>query len=72
VEIISGSALASMLAPPAAASPSVMLVTTRHGTVAVPANFPRRQSQDGRMHACMRPAQNGGMRLICVFMPPAM
>lgn len=44
-----------------------MVITTKHGTVAVPHNFPRRQSKDGRMHACMRPAQDGSMRLICIF-----
>ena len=49
-----------------------MLVTTRHGSVVVPANFPRRESKDNRMHACMRPGPSGGnMRLICIFMPPA-
>jgi hypothetical protein len=48
-----------------------MLVTTRHGSVLVPANFPRRESKDNRMHACMRPNPNGGMRLICIFFPPA-
>ena len=46
-----------------------MLVTTKHGSVVVPANFPRRESKDNRMHACMRPAPSGGMRLICIFMP---
>jgi hypothetical protein len=24
------------------------------------------------MHACMRPADGGTMRLICIFMPPSM
>jgi acyl CoA:acetate/3-ketoacid CoA transferase beta subunit len=51
--------------------PGAMLVTTKHGSVIVPANFPRRESKDSRMHACMRPT-DGGMRLICIFMPPAM
>ena len=48
-----------------------MLVTTKHGSVVVPANFPRRESKDHRMHACMRPGQGGSMRLICIFLPPA-
>lgn len=48
-----------------------MLVTTKHGSVVVPANFPRRESRDHRMHACMRPGERGYMRLICIFLPPA-
>ena len=51
---------------------STMLVTTKHGTVLVPANFPRRESKDNQMHACMRvlPGSNS-MRLICLFLPPS-
>lgn len=67
VEIVPSSVMASMLVPPAHAAPSVMIVTTMHGTVAVPANFQQRQSKDGRMHACIR-----GGKLICIFLPPAM
>jgi hypothetical protein len=52
--------------------PGSMLVTTKHGSVLVPANFPRRESKDARMHACMRPGEGGAMRLICIFLPPAM
>ena len=64
---------ASSLIPPAMAAPSAMLVTTKHGTVLVPGNFQRRESKDGRMHACMRRSQYGGeMKLLCVFFPPAM
>ena len=48
-----------------------MIVTTKHGTVIVPANFPRRESKDNQMHACMRPMSDGGMRLLCLFLPPA-
>lgn len=73
VEILQAPAIASFLPSPAQASPvGGMLVTTKHGSVVVPANFPRRESKDSRMHACMRPDQSGGMRLICVFLPPAM
>lgn len=73
VEIVPGPMLAgALLVPPASAAPSVMLVTTKHGTVAVPGEFPRRASMDGRLHVCMRPGQGGAMRLICVFLPPAM
>jgi hypothetical protein len=72
VEMLPGPSIASMLSTPAQAdSVGGMLVTTRHGSVIVPANFPRRESKDNRMHACMRPNPNGGMRLICIFFPPA-
>ena len=61
-----------MLSTPAQADTlGGMLVTTKHGSVVVPANFPRRESKDNRMHACMRPNPGGGMRLICIFLPPA-
>jgi hypothetical protein len=72
VEMLPGPSIASMLAPPAQAGGlGGMLVTTKHGSVVVPADFPRRESKDNRMHACMRPIANGGMRLICIFLPPA-
>jgi hypothetical protein len=47
----------------------ILAVTTVHGTALVPENFPRRESLDGKMHACMRPA-SGDMSLICLFVPP--
>jgi hypothetical protein len=72
VEMLPGPSIASMLAAPAQADGlGAMLITTRHGSVVVPADFPRRESKDNRMHACMRPGPNGGMRLICIFLPPA-
>ena len=71
VEIIPGPGMASLLSAPAQASLGEMLVTTKHGSVVVPANFPRRESKVHRMHVCMRPGQNGSMRLICIFLPPA-
>jgi len=50
-----------------------LIVRSKHGTVMVPATFPRRESKDGRMHVCMRPNDdNGGRRLICLFMPGGM
>ena len=55
-----------------ATSTPTMIVTTRHGTVVVPGDFPRRESKDSRMHACMMPGADGHMQLICIFMPPAM
>ena len=52
---------------------ATMIVTTKHGTAVVPGDFPRRESKDHRMHACMMPGGEGGkMRLICIFMPPSM
>lgn len=70
--MLPGPPIASMLSTPAQAAPMIggMLVTTKHGSVVVPADFPRRESKDNRMHACMRPTANG-MRLICIFFPPA-
>ena len=47
----------------------ILAVTTALGTALVPSNFPRRESRDGKMHACMRPGE-GEMRLICLFLPP--
>ena len=49
-----------------------MLVTTRNGSVVVPADFPRRESKDNRMHACMNPGPMGKMQLICIFTPPTL
>jgi anti-sigma factor RsiW len=80
VEMLSPSTIASILPAPAQAAPGAMagsmpgsmVVTTMHGSVLVPANFPRRESKDNRMHACMRPGDGGAMRLICIFLPPAM
>lgn len=75
VEILSPPAMASMFSAPAQAAPATpgaMIVTTKHGSVVVPASAQRRESRDHRMHACMRPADGGTMRLICIFMPPSM
>jgi hypothetical protein len=47
----------------------ILAVTTALGTALVPSNFPRRDSHDGKMHACMRPGA-GEMRPICLFVPP--
>lgn len=48
-----------------------MVVTTKQGTVVVPATFPRRESKDNRMHVCMRRDETGKMKLLCLFLPPA-
>ena len=47
----------------------ILMVTTKFGTAFVPANFPRRPSWDGRMHACMQGLEEG-MRLTCLFTAP--
>jgi hypothetical protein len=65
VEVLPSGSIASMLVPPAHAAPSVMIVTTKHGTVAVPTDFPMRSSKDSRMHACIRQG-----KLVCLYMPP--
>ena len=75
VESVALSPFSDVLTAATEAAPSLpgsMLVTTKHGSVLVPANFPRRESKDNRMHACMRPGDGGAMRLICIFLPPAM
>ena len=51
--------------------PGTMMITTKHGSVIVPANFPRRESKDNRMHACIRASGGGNLRLICLFLPPS-
>ena len=55
-------------APPAISGEDLLMVTTRHGAALVPADFLRRRSMDGKMHACMRPDEEG-MRLVCLFAP---
>jgi hypothetical protein len=52
--------------------PSTTLITTIHGTVAIPPNLDpkaRRQSRDHRMHACIRQTA-GGLKLICLYDQP--
>ena len=72
VEMLPGTAFSALGSSAYAAPLGGMLVTTKHGSVVVPANFPRRESKDGQMHACMRPGHKGYMKLICIFLPPAM
>jgi hypothetical protein len=57
--------------PPAGGLPQ-LIVKSRHGTAIVPADFPMRQSKDGRMHVCMRPDHDGNMDVMCLFVPPHM
>ena len=58
------------LTPFGANTPPTMVVTTKYGSVVVPPDFPRRESQDNRMHACMRQGATGRMHLLCIFLPP--
>ena len=51
------------------ASPPAMVVTTKYGSVVVPGEFPRRQSKDNQMHACMKQGVTR-MHLLCLFIPP--
>lgn len=72
VEMLPGPAMASVAGALAdSSSLGGMIVTTKHGSVLVPGNFPRRESKDNQMHVCMRPGEGGSMRLLCIFMPPA-
>lgn len=49
---------------------NTLIVTSKHGTGIVPSSMTRRESQDSRMHVCMRRSWDGQMRVICVFLPP--
>jgi hypothetical protein len=49
-----------------------LIVTSRHGTALIPQDFPMRESQDGRMHVCMRADPYGGKDVMCFFTPPGM
>src|SRR4051812_29502793 len=63
VECCSGTDSAEPKAAPCDRFPAIdnklpiLAVTTKHGTALVPENFPRRESKDGKMHACMRPVR---------------
>ena len=59
-----------ILTPASADGLPAMVVTTKSGTVIVPASFPRRESKDNRIHACMTREPTGRMRLLCIFVPP--
>jgi hypothetical protein len=51
---------------------SYFRVTSKFGTVDVPASFPTRDSPDGRMHICMNYGPFGSLEILCVFVPPGM
>lgn len=42
-------------------------VTTIHGTAVFPANFPKKDSPDGRIHACFVTYADGSQRLYCLY-----
>lgn len=48
-----------------------LVVTTQHGTAVVPRNVRWRNSQDGRMHACIYQSEKGPT-LRCIFAPPSL
>jgi hypothetical protein len=48
---------AETLAPAGTNGLATLVVTTKYGTAVVPADFPRRESNDNRLHACMRQAR---------------
>src|SRR5215831_21297535 len=58
------------LAPASTNGLATLVVTTKFGTAVVPADFPRRESKDNRMHACMRQGATGRIHLLCFFVPP--
>lgn len=58
------------LAPASTNGLATLVVTTQYGTAIVPADFPRRESKDNRMHACMRQGATGRIHLLCFFVPP--
>ena len=47
-----------------------LVVTSKHGRVTVPRDFPVRESKDSRMHVCIRQNEYGGWDVMCLFMPP--
>ena len=59
-----------VLTPISANAPPTMVITTKFGSVMVPPDFPRRESLDNRMHACMRKGATGRIHLLCIFLPP--
>ncbi len=63
VEMVAGATFAGALGFVPALP--VMVVTTKHGTAAVPPNLMPKQSPDAQMHACVHLG-----KLICLFLPP--
>ncbi len=54
-----------------AATEGGLWVTTIHGTAFFNVNFEKRESKDGRLHACMRPESEGKFKPLCLFVPPS-
>jgi hypothetical protein len=71
VEVVAGATYYAGVSGMAHVPLSVTIITTKHGAVAVPENFPRRDSPDGRMHACITMDADGGNRLLCFWVPPS-
>jgi len=47
-----------------------MMINVMGRNVMVPINFPRRESKDSQMHACIRLDTSEIAHLRCLFMPP--
>jgi hypothetical protein len=58
------------LAPTGGGAPQFLV--TRRGTTLIPENFPVRESNDSRMHICVRANEYGRDDVMCLFMPPSM
>jgi hypothetical protein len=52
-------------------SAPLLRVTSRVGTIVIPAGFPARHSKDHRMHICLSYDEFGGRALLCWFVPPS-
>jgi hypothetical protein len=48
-----------------------LAITSKHGTVLIPPNFPVRTSKDGRMHVCTYRTFDDGLAVACLFYPPS-
>jgi len=50
--------------------PGSLYITSKHGTVLINKNFPKRQSRDNQEHICMaNVAEDGGPVAICYYVP---
>lgn len=47
-----------------------LIVRSKQGKAVIPPSLPLRDSQDGRMHVCMRHDAFGDLEVVCVFVPP--
>jgi hypothetical protein len=52
-------------------TPAGLEVTSTHGTAVVPQTMAPRKSQDHQAHVCIRPGENGALKVICYFEQPS-